>query len=74
MQTTIANFVLSNPPNYNSDNLGTDDTEQARIVFENMVPNASVVDAALPTLVYLNENEDIIAWYDTNAILGFKGG
>lgn len=73
MQTTIADFVLSNPPNYNSSNLGTNDPTLARSTFENILPSHSIETAAEPTIVYLNENQDMIAWYDVNAILGFKG-
>jgi hypothetical protein len=72
MQTTIADFVLSNSPNYNSSNLGTNDPAQARIAFESMVSSAVIESAADPTIVYLNGNQDMIAWYDINAILGFK--
>jgi hypothetical protein len=61
MQTTIADFVLSNPANQDVD----------KPAFETGLDFDSIVDDADPTLVYV-KNDIAIAWYETVAMLGFK--
>lgn len=61
MQTTIADFVLSNPANQDVN----------KITFETGLDFDNIVDDAEPTLVYV-KNNIAIAWYETNAMVGFK--
>ena len=61
MNTTIADFVLSNPSN----------KEESKEDFETSLDFDDVIDAAAPTLVYIKES-NIIAWYETESNIGFK--
>lgn len=61
MQTTIADFVLSNPANQDVD----------KTTFETGLDFDSIIDDAEPTLVYV-KNNIAIAWYERNAMVGFK--
>jgi hypothetical protein len=71
MQTTIADYVLSNPSNINNEDLGTNDPAAAKAAFEVGLDFDTTEDAADPTVVYI-KNENIVAWYDRNAMVGFK--
>lgn len=61
MQTTIANFVLSNPSN----------SELSKEEFESSIDYDEVITATSPTLVYV-KNSNIIAWYEIQSNTGFK--
>jgi hypothetical protein len=61
MQTTIADFVLSNPANQDVD----------KTTFETGLDFDSIITDAEPTLVYV-KNNIAIAWYEQNAMVGFK--
>ena len=71
MQTTIADYVLSNPGNINNEDLGTNDLTEAKAAFESGLDFDTIEDAADPTVVYI-KNNIIVAWYDRNAMVGFK--
>lgn len=71
MQTTIADYVLSNPGNINNEDLGTNDSTEAKAAFESGLDFDTIEDAADPTVVYIKNNL-IVAWYDKNAMVGFK--
>lgn len=71
MQTTIADYVLSNPGNINNEDLGTNDPTEAKAAFESGLDFDTIEDAADPTVVYI-KNNIIVAWYDRNAMVGFK--
>lgn len=71
MQTTIADYVLSNPGNINNEDLGTNDPALAKAAFESGLDFDTREDAADPTVVYIKNNL-IVAWYDKNAMVGFK--
>lgn len=70
MQTTIADFVISNPANITVENLGTSDPTLARQAFQSRVTYDSIESAATPTLVYIKNNQ-IVAWYEKDAMVGF---
>jgi len=70
MQTTIADFVLSNPANINAAILGTSDTTLAKQAFEGRITFDSVVTDADPTMIYIKDNL-IIAWYEKDAMVGY---
>ena len=70
MQTTIADFVLSNPANINAEILGTSDPALAKQAFEGRITFDTLVEDAEPTMVYVNNNL-IIAWYEKDAMVGF---
>jgi hypothetical protein len=70
MQTTIADFVISNPANITAENLGSSDPTLARQAFQSRVTYDSIESAATPTLVYIKNNQ-IIAWYEKDAMVGF---
>jgi hypothetical protein len=70
MQTTIADFVLSNPANINAAILGTSDTALAKQAFEGRITFDSVVTDADPTMIYIKDNL-IIAWYEKDAMVGY---
>jgi hypothetical protein len=70
MQTTIADFVLSNPANINAEILGTSDPTLAKQAFEGRITFDSVVTDADPTMIYIKDNL-IIAWYEKDAMVGF---
>jgi hypothetical protein len=70
MQTTIADFVLSNPANINAAILGTSDPTLAKQAFEGRITFDSVVTDADPTMIYIKDNL-IIAWYEKDAMVGF---
>jgi hypothetical protein len=70
MQTTIADFVLSNPANINAETLGTSDPTLAKQAFEGRITFDTLVEDAEPTMIYVNNNT-IIAWYEKNAMVGF---
>jgi hypothetical protein len=61
MQTTIADFVLSNPANINAEILGTSDPTLAKQAFEGRITFDVLVEDAEPTMIYVNNNT-IIAW------------
>ena len=71
MQTTIADYVLSNPGNINNEDLGTNDLTEAKAAFESGLDFDTIEDAGDPTVVYI-KNNIIVAWYDRNAMVGFK--
>lgn len=71
MQTTIADYVLSNPSNINNQDQAIADLTEARVQFEYELDFDTREDAADPTLVYIKNNL-IVAWYDKNAMVGFK--
>ena len=62
MQTTLADYVLSNPANSDMDKT----TFETDLIFDN------ILDDADPTLIYVNNNI-AIAWYEQIAMVGFKG-
>jgi hypothetical protein len=62
MQTTIADYVLSNPANSDMDKT----TFETDLIFD------TILDDADPTLIYLSNNI-AIAWYEQIAMVGFKG-
>ena len=70
MQTTIADFVLSNPSNINAAILGTSDLTLAKQAFEGRITFDSVVTDADPTMIYIKDNL-IIAWYEKDAMVGY---
>ena len=70
MQTTIADFVLSNPANINAEILGTSDPTLAKQAFEGRITFDSVVTDADPTMIYIKDNL-IIAWYEKDAMVGY---
>jgi hypothetical protein len=70
MQTTIADFVLSNPANINAEILGTSDPTLAKQAFEGRIAFDDIKTDTDPTLIYIKDNL-IIAWYEKNAMLGF---
>jgi hypothetical protein len=70
MQTTIADFVLSNPSNINATILGTSDPTFAKQAFEGRITFDSVVTDADPTMIYIKDNL-IIAWYEKDAMVGY---
>jgi hypothetical protein len=70
MQTTIADFVLSNPANINAAILGTSDNALAKQAFEGRITFDSVVTDADPTMIYIKDNL-IIAWYEKDAMVGY---
>jgi hypothetical protein len=70
MQTTIADFVLSNPANINAEILGTSDPTLAKQAFEGRITFDVLVEDAEPTMIYVNNNL-IIAWYEKDAMVGF---
>ena len=61
MQTTIANFVLSNPSN----------SDLSKEEFESSIDYDEVITVTSPTLVYV-KNSNIIAWYEIQSNIGFK--
>ena len=61
MQTTIANFVLSNPSN----------SDLSKEEFESSIDYDEVITVTSPTLVYV-KNSNIIAWYEIQSNTGFK--
>ena len=61
MNTTIANFVLSN----------TSNSTDSREVFEASLDFDEIISVASPTLVYI-KNSNIIAWYEIQSNIGFK--
>lgn len=71
MQTTIADYVLSNPGNINNVDLGTNDPTEAKSAFESGLDFDTIETAADPTVVYIKNNL-IFAWYDHTARVGFK--
>lgn len=61
MQTTIANFVLSNPSN----------SQDSREEFESSIDYDEIVTLTSPTLVYIKDS-NIIAWYEIQSNIGYK--
>ena len=70
MQTTIADFVLSNPANINAEILGTSDPALAKQAFEGRITFDDIIVDADPTMIYIKNNL-IIAWYEKDAMVGF---
>jgi hypothetical protein len=70
MQTTIADFVLSNPTNINAEILGTSDPALAKQAFEGRITFDDILTDADPTMIYIKNNL-IIAWYEKDAMVGF---
>jgi len=70
MQTTIADFVLSNPANITAETLGTSDPALAKQAFEGRITFDDIIADADPTMIYI-KNSLIIAWYEKNAMVGF---
>ena len=70
MQTTIADFVLSNPTNINAEILGTSDPALAKQAFEGRITFDDILTDADPTMIYI-KNNSIIAWYEKDAMVGF---
>jgi hypothetical protein len=70
MQTTIADFVLSNPANINAEILGTSDPALAKQAFEGRITFDDILTDADPTMIYI-KNNSIIAWYEKDAMVGF---
>lgn len=70
MQTTIADFIISNPANINAEILGNPGPVLARQEFEARITYDTLIEQTDPTLVYA-ANNSIIAWYDKDAMVGF---
>ena len=70
MQTTIADFVLSNPVNITAETLGTSDPVLAKQAFEGRITFDDITTDADPTMIYIKNNL-IIAWYEKDAMVGF---
>jgi len=70
MQTTIADFVLSNPANITAEILGTSDPALAKQAFEGRITFDDITTDADPTMIYI-KNSSIIAWYEKDAMVGF---
>ena len=70
MQTTIADFVLSNPANITAEILGTSDPTLAKQAFEGRITFDDITTDADPTMIYIKNNL-IIAWYEEDAMVGF---
>lgn len=71
MQTTIADFVISNPANIDAENLGSSDPTLARQAFQSRITYDGIIEDASPTLVYVKNNE-AIAWFETNSLKGYS--
>ena len=69
MQTTIANFVISNPANITAEILGTSDPALALQEFQGRITYDEILTITEPTLIY-KINNTAIAWYDKNAMIG----
>jgi len=61
MQTTIADYVLSNPSN----------TAETRENFESTLEYDEIIYDAEPTLIYVRSS-NIVGWYEIETNIGYK--